>query len=103
MNTDSRPDYNMAQPTFEEVVAYATQNGLYGKLNLSKFYDYYAKQGFCYNGYLMDWKKKMADWAARQTGPVMETGRERDAKPKEPINTRQLETIQNILRGMVTA
>ena len=103
MSNDSRPDYNMVQPTFEEVVTYASQNGLYGKLNLSKFYDYYAKQGFLFHGHLMDWRQKMAEWAERQTGPVMETGRERAAKPKEPINVHQLDTIQNILKGMALA
>lgn len=89
MNIDSRPDYGKP-PTFEEVVAYANEAGLYGKVPLSKFYDFYAKQGFQYNGYLMDWKSKMREWAERQRTPVRETCQERNALPKEPIDMTKL-------------
>lgn len=102
MNKDSLPVYERA-PTFEEVVAYATENGLYGKLNLCKFYDYYEKQGFLFKGLPMDWKAKMKKWAENQTSPVMETGKERAAKPKPAIDVHQLDTIQNILKGMALA
>ena len=80
-------------PTFEEVVAYAVQAGLYGKLPLQKFYDLYEKQGFMYKGCLMDWQAKMQEWADRQTAPVRETGREKAAKPPEQINMALLNEV----------
>ena len=96
MSYDSKPDYNMTPPTFEEVVSYAQKAGLYGKISLSKFYDYYSKRGFSYNGYLMDWRSKMKEWAARQTAPVVETAKECHAKPKQEIRVDLLDDIRRV-------
>ena len=92
--SNSKPDYTVTQPTFEEVVAYAMQEDLYGKLNIDKFYDYYSKMGFMYKGYLMDWKSKMKEWAKTQRTPVVESARVFNAKPKEQINTGLLDEIK---------
>ena len=92
MSNDSKPDYGKP-PTFEEVVAYAKEEGLYGKVPLSKFYDFYAKQGFMFRGILMDWKGKLYEWAERQRVPVRENYRERNALPEEPIDIAKIDAV----------
>lgn len=69
-------------PTYEEVVAFAKSEGLLGKVDTAKFYDWYAKQNFMYRGYLMDWKGKLHEWAARQKGTVRQTTTEYKAVQK---------------------
>lgn len=69
-------------PTYEEVVAYAESEGLIGKVDTAKFFDWYAKQNWMYKGYLMDWKGKLHEWAARQKGVVKQTAVEYKAVQK---------------------
>lgn len=82
MNKDSLPE-EFEMPSYEEVSNFAKENGYSGRINVSKFYQYYAKTGFMYKGLLMDWKKKMSDWAeTEKASPV------RTMKPmgkKEPV------------------
>jgi len=63
-------------PTYTEVVAYANAQGLIGKIDTSKFYDFYERQGFLYRGQPMDWKGKMFEWANNQKSQVTQTKRE---------------------------
>ena len=69
-------------PTYEEIVAYADSEGLIGRIDTVKFYDFYAKQNFMYRGYIMDWKKKMHEWADRQKGAVKQSAKEYNALNK---------------------
>ena len=64
------------KPTYEEVVAFADSEGLIGKVDTVKFYDFYNKQNFMYKGYLMDWQSKLHEWAARQRGTVQQSAKE---------------------------
>ena len=73
---------NEMKPTYEEIVAYCDSEGLIGKVDTVKFYDFYNKQNFMYRGYLMDWKKKLHEWAARQKGTVRQTTTEHKAVQK---------------------
>ena len=93
------------KPTYEEVVAYAKNEGLIGKVDTVKFYDFYNKQGFMYRGAIMDWKKKLHEWASSQRARVMQSAKEAEAirAMGKKIDTQQLETIQNILKGMALA
>ena len=84
-------------PTFEEVVAYAVDAKLWGKISISKFYDYYAKQNFMFMGHIMDWKSKMQEWAGKQTGKVVITKREADAKAALPKKE-----VYNMVDGKTT-
>ena len=69
-------------PVYEEVVAYADSEGLIGKVDTAKFYDFYAKQDFLYRGYPMDWKNKLHEWASRQKGTVKQSAKEYNALSK---------------------
>lgn len=82
MNAESKPDFTTKAPSFEDVVAYAVDENIYGKVSLTRFYDYYAKSKFQYHGYLMDWKKKLHEWAERQKGSVYLTAQEQSAYNK---------------------
>ena len=70
---DSRPAYEKP-PTFDEVVLYASQQKLLGKVDIRKFYDFYDRSGFQFHGIPMDWKAKLQEWASRQRSNVMITG-----------------------------
>lgn len=73
---------NKMKPTYEEVVAYCDSEGLIGKVDTVKFYEFYDKQGFMYRGYLMDWKNKLHEWASRQKGAVKQSAKEYNALNK---------------------
>lgn len=64
------------KPTYEEIVAFASSEGLIGKVDTVKFYDYYDKQNFIYKGYIMDWQGKMREWASKQRGTIKQSARE---------------------------
>ena len=63
-------------PTYEEIVSYCADNGLIGKVDTAKFYDFYAKQNFTYRGAIMDWQGKLKEWAERQRGTVQQSAME---------------------------
>ena len=73
---------NEMKPTYEEVVAYCDSEGLIGKVDTVKFYEFYDKQGFMYRGYLMDWKNKLHEWASRQRGTIKQSAKEYNALNK---------------------
>ena len=77
------PEYDR-KPTFEEVVQYAVDNNIYGKINLSKFYDYYDQHEFSVKGIPINWKTKLQEWANRQTGSVVVSAKEASARQKLP-------------------
>ena len=83
MATHNLPEYDK-KPTFDEVVQYAVQNGIYGKINLSKFYDYYDQRGFSIRGIPINWKTKLQEWADRQTGTVAVSAKEANVRQKIP-------------------
>lgn len=98
MTKDAIPEVGRA-PTFDEVMKFAVDAGLYGKVSVSKFYDYYNRDNFMYRGYVMDWKTKLREWAQRQKGTVVPTAQERrvyeKSKPRminvngrQPMNER---------------
>jgi len=68
--------------TYDEVVAYAKEAGLIGKIDTVRFYEYYAKQSFMYRGQPMDWKGKMHEWAKTQRGAVRQSATEYKAVEK---------------------
>ena len=77
MSYDSAPPKETA-PSFDDVVEYALVSNLYGKLSLTKFYDYY--HGFKpHNGVVMDWRKKMHEWAQNQRSTVVISAKEYEA------------------------
>lgn len=81
MSYDSLPDYEEKAPTFDDVVAYAVEAGLFGKVSLTKFYEYYADfKGP--GGMIIDWKTKLHEWASRQKGKVVITASEYNARNK---------------------
>ena len=67
------------KPTYEEIVAYCAEQGLIGKVDTVKFYEFYDKQNFIYRGALMDWKDKLHEWASRQRGTVKQSAKEYNA------------------------
>ncbi len=83
MATHNLPEYD-SKPTFEEVVAYADREGLFGKVSLEKFYEYYNKQNFAYHGTPINWKDRLHEWAGRQTGKVTVSAREFKARQSIP-------------------
>lgn len=83
MATHNLPEYD-SKPTFEEVVKYATENNLYGKINLTKFYDYYDKYNFMHNGIPINWKERMQKWAENQKGAVTVSAKEANTRQKMP-------------------
>lgn len=77
MSRDSIPEYGTA-PTFDEVVAYAFDNGLFGKISLVKFFDYYGDfKGK--GGAVIDWKAKLFQWAEHQRTKVIISAKEYEA------------------------
>lgn len=76
MSYDSMPSYEQA-PSFDDVVAYALEEKLFGAISLVKFYDYYGD--FKNRGVVIDWKTKMHEWAKRQRTPVVVCAKEYDA------------------------
>ena len=80
MSNNSAPDFGKA-PTFDEVVKYAIDNDLFGKVSLVKFCDYYGDfRGKA--GAVMDWKSKLHQWAARQRGQVIVSAKEYEAQAR---------------------
>ena len=81
MSYDSMPDYSEKAPSFEDVVRYATENDLYGKVSITKFYEYYGDFRGA-GGIIIDWKKKLHEWASRQRTAVTVTAKEYAAHEK---------------------
>lgn len=81
MNRDSMPEIETA-PSFEDIVTYAVNEGLFGKISLTKFFDYYSKTQFMYQGRVMDWKQKLHEWAKRQSSQPIITEREYSIRNK---------------------
>lgn len=80
MSHDSALDYGKA-PTFDEVVKYALDNGMFGKISLVKFYDYYGNfKGK--GGYIIDWKAKLHQWASNQRSAVIVSAKEYEAQAR---------------------
>ena len=71
-------------PTYEEVVAYCVDNGFIGKVDTVKFYDWYDKQNWMFKGLIMDWKKKLPEWAARSNGRITQSAKEYNAISRLP-------------------
>ena len=90
MTSSSMPEYEQA-PTYDEVIAYAHNEGLLGKVSIDRFYDYYSKQNFLYQGVLMDWKNKLHEWASKQRGTVSISAKEYAAQQRIP-KTREFAT-----------
>ncbi len=107
MRYDSRPDNESKPPTYREVVKYAVEAGLIGKVSTVKFYDYYNRNGFIYKGYIFDWKTKLHEWARRQRSPVTVTAVEYEAmnaiekeKKTEQSRTIAKERYQELLKAV---
>ena len=92
MSNNSLPDFEKV-PTFDDVVAYAVEVELFGKLTLTKFYEYYAKQGFMYKGVLMDWRAKMHEWASRERTKVVITAKEYEAQARVKTRSPKYEKV----------
>ena len=90
MTSSSMPSYEAA-PTYDEIVAYAHHEGLFGKVSIDKFYDYYSKQNFMYGGAPMNWKDKLHEWASRQRSPVTISAKEYEARQRIP-KTQEFQT-----------
>lgn len=50
-------------PTYEEVQAFAKSEGLDGKTDVKKFYQYYKETNFLFRGIPINWKEKLREWA----------------------------------------
>ena len=80
MSVDSAPIFEKA-PTFDEVVKYAVDNGIFGKISLAKFYDYYGDfKGR--GGYIIDWKEKLRQWVSRQNSAPIISAKEYEAQAR---------------------
>lgn len=80
MSVDSAPIFEKA-PTFDEVVKYAVDNGIFGKISLAKFYDYYGD--FKTNGgYVIDWKTKLRQWVDRQSSAPVISAKEYEVRDR---------------------
>lgn len=80
MSNNSAPVFEEA-PTFDEVVKYALENDIFGKISLVKFYDYYGdfrNRG----GYVIDWKAKLHQWASRQNSKPVISAKEYEAQAR---------------------
>ena len=80
MSIDSAPIFEKA-PTFDEVVTYAVDNGIFGKISLAKFYDYYGDfkgRGGC----IIDWKEKLHQWVSRQNSAPIISAKEYEAQAR---------------------
>lgn len=77
------------KPAYEDVVSYCASEGLIGKVDTVKFYEFYDKQNFMFRGYLMDWKSKLHEWASRQRGSVTQSAKEYNALQKTQKGTKQ--------------
>lgn len=83
-------------PTYEDIVAYAEEAGLIGKIDTVRFYEYYEKQDFMFRGAIMNWKGKMHDWAKNQYRKVIPTAKEKSAAPKEAIRVDLLAEVKRV-------
>ena len=80
MSVDSAPIFEKA-PTFDEVVKYAVDNDIFGKISLTKFYDFYGD--FRNNGsYVIDWKTKLHQWVGRQSSTPVISAKEYEARDR---------------------
>lgn len=66
-------------PTLDDVARFVQEAGLVGKISPSKFYAYYHKQNFMYQGQPMDWRAKVCKWAATETRAVQMNAADYDA------------------------
>ena len=80
MSYDSAPVEEKA-PAFDEIVEYAVEHDLFGKISLTKFYDYYGDfKG--HHGLIIDWRQKMQSWAQRQRSPIIVSAKESEARDR---------------------
>lgn len=79
MSNNSAPVFERA-PTFDEVVEYAVNNGIFGKISLTKFYDYYGD--FKSKGVVIDWKAKLRMWVDHQRSAVIVSAKEYEARER---------------------
>ena len=64
-------------PDYEDIVRYCAENGLIGRLDTVRFYDFYAGYHFRYKGKPVDWRAKAREWASRpENRPEFQTARE---------------------------
>ena len=98
--SDSRPAYENP-PTFEEVVLYANEQKLIGKIDIRKFYDFYARSSFQFHGTPMDWKAKLQEWEGRQMAKVIITGEVQAVLNANKVVTNPIDT--GLLDGLAKA
>lgn len=80
MSNNSAPVFERA-PTFDEVVEYAVNNGIFGKISLTKFYEYYGDfKGK--GGLIIDWKAKLRMWADHQRSAIIVSTKEYEARER---------------------
>ena len=85
MSIDSAPAYEKA-PTFDDVVKYAVDNDMFGKISLTKFYDYYGNfRGK--GGHIIDWQSKLRQWVGRQNSPPVISAKEYEAQARVQKHT----------------
>jgi hypothetical protein len=80
MSVDSAPIFEKV-PTFDEIVKYAVESGIFGKISLTKFYDYYGDfktRGGC----IIDWKAKLHQWVDRQNSVPVISAKEYEARDR---------------------
>lgn len=93
MSYDSAPSFEKA-PTFDDIVKYACDNDLFGKISLVKFYDWYGDfKGK--GGAIIDWQAKMHQWASRQRSQVIVTAKEYEAQKRVQSKTKPAVAAQN--------
>lgn len=94
MSNGSAPVFEKA-PTFDEVVEYAVNNGLFGKISLTKFYDYYGD--FKRKGVVIDWKAKLRSWADSQRSAVIVSAKEYEARERIQKREAKKQANQDII------
>lgn len=96
MSVDSAPIFEKA-PTFDEVVEYAVEKGYFGKISLTKFYDYY--NGFVgKGGCIIDWKARLQQWVWRQSSAPVISAKEYEARDRiQKRNARKATPTRDIV------
>lgn len=97
MSNGSAPVFEET-PTFDEVVEYAVNNGLFGKVSLTKFYDYYGD--FKYKGLVIDWKAKLKIWADRQRSAVIVSAKEYEARSRIQKREERKQASQDVIADL---
>lgn len=90
-------------PTIEEIAAYIRDNGYSGSVSPTRFYGWYEKSGFMYRGQIMDWRKKIREWAESQKKPVVMTAEDYrllNAQPEQPKKKRRAKPEDHIKEYM---